>query len=253
MFSEIEKIKEYSYWAFWSILVLILASFSSAKQSERTCENIHIHVDNQMDNFFIEETDVISLMTNGNKKRIKGLNKEALSVKNFEDLIKSNRFVLQSKVSIAHNGDIYIRVKENKPIARVFTENGSFYLDEKGRHLPLSTNYTARVVVINAKEFQDSKTGDYFANEGLNYTNLVNYIEDDNFWKKQVAEIKINRKGKVNLYSNVGREKVVFGNPIDIETKFQKLGIYFKKILPSVGWNKYKIVNLEFSDQIVCE
>lgn len=253
MHKDLNKIMQNGYWIFWGILVFVLFSFSNSKQKDRTCESIHIHVDNQIDNFFIEEVDVLSLMTNGNRQIIKGLSKEAIDLAHFEELTKSNKFILTSEVSIAHNGDIYVKIKENKPIARIFTSKESFYIDERGTRLPLSQNYTARVIVVNATQFEPAQQISFFEEEGIIYTQLVNEIEQNIFCKKQLAEMKISKIGRLTLRGHIGNEQVILGKPDDFEQKLQKLEIYYKKILPSVGWNKYKLVNLEFNKQIVCE
>ena len=51
----------------------------------------------------------------------------------------------------------------------------------------------------------------------------------------------------------VGKQKIEFGNPENVENKFFRLSVLVKKVLPSVGWNKYERVSLKYKDQIVCE
>jgi cell division protein FtsQ len=46
---------------------------------------------------------------------------------------------------------------------------------------------------------------------------------------------------------------VQFGKPEDFESKFTKLMIFYKEILPQRGWTRYERVNLEYDGQIVAE
>ncbi len=254
MLDKWNKIKKHLYWIIWIGFFLVLVSFASRKQKQRICGDVHIQIENQLENYFVEKKDVKRLMTNGNSIRLRGLNKEAIDLKELEGKIKQNKFVLKTVVSQALNGDIFVQVKENKPIGRLFVKNKSYYVDKNGEDLPLSINYTARVIVMRANAFRDADTVGFFAKkEGKPYVDLMNYISGNSFWKKQISEIEIDKKGRIILWPLVGKQEIRFGHPEDIEVKFQKLDVFFKKILPHVGWNKYKIVNLEFNNQIVCE
>jgi cell division protein FtsQ len=73
------------------------------------------------------------------------------------------------------------------------------------------------------------------------------------FWSAQVAQIDINGKGRAVLFPQVGDETIEFGKPEDLETKFRKLKIFYKEILPRVGWNKYDRINVEYEGQVVAE
>jgi cell division protein FtsQ len=83
--------------------------------------------------------------------------------------------------------------------------------------------------------------------------NLIKTLREDEFWSAQIAQIDIDSKGKITLLPQVGDVKVEFGKPVDEKTKLKKLMIFYKEILPRVGWNKYKRVNLEFDGQLVAE
>ncbi len=36
------------------------------------------------------------------------------------------------------------------------------------------------------------------------------------------------------------------------EAKLNKLKHFYTKGLPNIGWNKYKVLNVEYEDQVVC-
>lgn len=236
------------------VITLTLISFSTKKQKERKCDKISIKVDKQYQKYFIDEEDVLSIMTEDRKKIIKGLSKQAINVKYLETLIKENKFVKDAKVSIDHVGNIDVSVTQNTPTARIFAGKRSFYIDQNGTELPLSTKYAARVPVVVSKYDNVDKKIDFFASkEGESYLFLLNYIRKDEFWSKQISEVDIDVKGELNFLMQVGKQKIEFGNPVNIDNKFFRLNVLVKKVLPSVGWNKYERVSLKYKDQIVCE
>ena len=65
--------------------------------------------------------------------------------------------------------------------------------------------------------------------------------------------MQIDVKGKVIFMPQVGTQIIEFGKPDEVEQKFKKLLVVHKKVLPAMGWDRYKRVNLEFHDQIICE
>ena len=68
-----------------------------------------------------------------------------------------------------------------------------------------------------------------------------------------MAQMDINAKGKITMFTQIGDERIEFGMPDNEEVKLRKLKIFYKDILPKTGWNKYKKVNLEYEGQIVAE
>lgn len=82
---------------------------------------------------------------------------------------------------------------------------------------------------------------------------MLEMIREDEFWKAQITELDLDGKASVTLFPLVGNEKIEFGKPDNLEVKFKKLKIFYKEILPRVGWNKYHRVNLEYEGQIVAE
>ena len=88
---------------------------------------------------------------------------------------------------------------------------------------------------------------------GEPYFELINFINNDDFWKAQIAEIEIDASGEIVLWPQVTKQKIEFGAPDNIENKFKRLMVFYQEILPRNGWNSYTRVNLKYENQIVCE
>jgi len=89
--------------------------------------------------------------------------------------------------------------------------------------------------------------------EGKQLIALINAIREDEFWHAQIAQLDMDSKARITMYSQVGDERIEFGRPDNPEVKFKKLRVFYKEILPRMGWNKYDRVNLEYEGQIVAE
>ncbi len=250
------KIKAWVKVAVILALLLSLFGFSNRKQADMRVPKSDVYVAQAYDNYFIDEKDVVALMTlNGDEV----LNEQAikkLSFKELENRIKQNLFVDDAEVYRDVKGVLYVRVQQRKPLARIARAGVTdFYLDEKGNIFPMSDKFTARVIIVNgayvntllSKGFKKDKTT-------KPYLDFIKKVESDPFLSAQIHQLGIDALGRINMYQQVGGQVIEFGYPDDkMEEKFEKLKIFYERILPVKGWNAYTKVNLNFDKQIVCE
>jgi len=89
--------------------------------------------------------------------------------------------------------------------------------------------------------------------EGQQLMQTIQLINENSFWRAQVAQLDIDNDGKVTIYPQVTGQRIEFGRLEDVEIKFEKLMIFYKEILPQRGWTKYHRVNLEYAGQVIAE
>jgi cell division protein FtsQ len=130
--------------------------------------------------------------------------------------------------------------------------------------MPLSDKYTARVLVANgfvyspystyvmhdfSKKLPDSIAKKTLIDEVFKYATFIN---NHPFWKAQIEQLHVNKDMDIELIPRVGNHTIVFGNADNIESKFEKLIVFYNKGLSNTGWNEYSVINLKFKDQVVC-
>jgi cell division protein FtsQ len=133
--------------------------------------------------------------------------------------------------------------------------NVNFYIDENGFKIPMSDNYTARVLVANGLiEEGFSGTVDTLSSQlARDIYKAAKFIQKDTLWNDQVEQLFVNLKGDIELVPRVGDHKIILGTADSLETKFRNLLVFYKKAIPKVGWDAYKSINLKYANQIVCE
>ncbi len=239
------------------IVVLIFGSigFVERQYNQRICTAIIVDINNQFENYFINEADVIDLITDGGSQRIVGESFDELKLKEIESELLKMKFIRKAEVYKDLEGNLMISIDQSRPIARMMGRKMSDrYISSKGEVLPLSKRYTARVILIDGAFANDTKLYNLNDTEtGSQLLELLRFIEKEKFWKAQIAQMNIDKKGNIKMYTQVSKQVIEFGKPIDIEEKFKKLKIFYKKILPAKGWNSYEKVSVKFKDQIVCE
>ncbi len=249
------KIWHYGRVAMLIIILTALIGFVEKKQGKRLCKAIEVNIDNQYQNYFINESDVIEIITDRGGRKVVGKPFGELNLKEMELALKEDKFVEDAEVYKDLNGNLIISIEQSRPIARLMSKKMSGrYISEKGDVLPLSKRFTPRVVLIDGA-FADNTTlyHLYETELGRQVMDLLKFIKRDKFWRAQIAQMRIDKKGNIKMYTQVSKQVVDFGKPEDIEEKFRKLKIFYKKILPAKGWNSYNSVSVKFKNQIICE
>ena len=250
-----DKIWSFSKTALLAILLFGSIGFVEKQYNERICTAIKVNIENQFENYFINESDVIDLITNRGELRIVGESLEDLNLQNIENELLKTKFIWEAEVYKDLEGNLMITIDQSRPIARMMSRKmADRYISNQGEVLPLSKRYTARVILIDGAFADNAKL--YNLNEtetGRQLMELLHFIEKDKFWKAQIAQMNIDKKGNIKMYTQVSKQIVEFGKPIDIQGKFRKLKVFYKDILPTQGWNSYERVSVKFKNQIVCE
>lgn len=235
--------------------VCSLIAFSERHQGSWICHNVVIELDNENENHFIDETDVLRLVNAGQATLI-GTTIDRINLKQLEEKIKYDRHVLDAELFGDLKGNLIARVKLRRPIARIVRDDApDAYIAEDGTIMSVSEKYTSRVVLISGpytQKFVDAGNM-YDLEEGKQLMEMMEFINDDRFWRSQVAQMDVDRSGDITIYPQITGQRVEFGKPENVESKFRKLMIFYKEILPTRGWTKYSRVSLKFEGQIVAE
>ena len=172
-----------------------------------------------------------------------------------EEKIKSNKFIKDIEIYNNLNNVVNININQFKPYARLINNIGDdYYIDKNGEIFPVSNKYSERVLLIffkNHKSIDKEKNINFFQN-GNKIFKLINYINSNDFYKKQITQINVLKDGEIIMIPQITKQKIYFGNTDNMEIKFKKLELFYKNILPTKGWNYYESVNLKFKNQIVC-
>lgn len=236
-------------WVACVIIFITAIGFAARKDLHMNSMEVEIASAEGLD--FIDEEEVIELMRGEENELSLPVSKWDMS--EMERRVEANPFVLDAQVYRDVKGNVLVKVDQRKPVARMYHEKvKDKYIDANGNLLPTAARFTARVPLIEITGLSWDKN----LNEteyGKDLLALLNFIEKDEFWRAQIAHVYVDSKGNIEMIPQVTKQKIEFGMPEDIEKKFDKLMLFYKKILPVKGWNTYTTVNLKFKDQIICE
>ncbi len=221
-------------------MVVLLYAFASVKNDARKTSKPNISFIGENNLFITHET--VSKLLIQNQEGVKNKAKETLDLNTLENALNSNPMIKSAEVYVAVNGTLNAEIEQKRPIARVST-NASYYIDDEGDYMPLSSNYTARVPLV---------TGYVEKNNLKNVFKVAQKVEMDNFLKQHVVEIHQNTNGALALRLRKCKFIVNLGSLHFLDKKINNLKAFYKKSLKEKTLDKYSKVNLQFENQVVC-
>lgn len=221
-------------------VVVFLYAFASSRNAVRKVSqpNIQFVGDN---NLFITYETVSKLLIQ-NYGDVKNMPKETLDLNVLERALNSNPMIKSAEVYVTVNGTLTAEIEQKKPIARVCT-SASYYIDDEGFYMPLSSNYSSRVPLV---------TGFVKKNNLKNVFTVASKIESDDFLKKNVVEIHQDQDQMIYLKLRQCQFLVQLGNVSFLDKKINNLKAFYQKSLKEKTLDNYSKVNLQFDNQVVC-
>lgn len=225
---------------FLSVAIIGLYGFADHRSKEKRVGDLSIKFlgDN---NLYLTEASVNKLLIQ-NYGSVKNRAKEELVLNTIEDIILSNDMVKNAQVYLTVNGELISKIVQRKPIGRV-EGISKFYLDDLGRRMPLSKHHSARVPIITGKITGKSLEDAY---------TILNYINEDDFLRKNVIGIHVEEEGKYQLKFRLENFVVNLGGVENLNEKFKNFMAFYAKAAKDKSLEKYAIVSLEFNNQVVC-
>jgi cell division protein FtsQ len=231
-------------------LTLLVAAINY--RDSKKCQGINIEISGVNNNYFIDKNDISTLLEKKFGKKLQGQLIKNFDLTAMENELKKDIWVNKSELYFDNNGILNIKVEEKEPVARVFSSDGnSFYVDSLNNILPLNIKHAAILPVFT--NFPTSLR--VLAKADSNLLNDVKhigiYIKNDPFLFSMIDQIDINTDREFEFIPKLGNFLIQFGNAADMTNKFEKLKLFYKKIIPLKGLGVYNKVNLSYRNQIV--
>lgn len=232
-------------WNYFKVLTLLvvvtgLYAFSNKRSGLKNVTKINVEFVGDH-SLYVTESMVNKLLIQ-NFGSLDNVPKEKLVLNKIEKIIEANEMVKEAQVYLSINGDLEAKIEQRNPIGRIEGKE-KFYLDDEGKRMPFSINHSARVPII---------TGEVTGKSLEDIYEILKYINDDQFLRKNVIGIHIEEGNKYQLRFRMEQFVVHLGNIEGLEEKFNNFKAFYTKADKDKTLNKYNIVSLEFNNQVVC-
>ncbi len=219
-------------------LIGFLFSFTNKRNEKRKVSKIDVKfVDETRPFITIESVDKLLIQS---EAKLTDIGRETLDLREMEERLRENPMIRDAQVYLTIDGVLGAKIIQRNPIGRV-ASSPDYYIDDEGKTMPLSEVYSARVPIITG-------TSD---SEFTETTFLLNKINNDEFMKNTVVGLVRKQNGEIELELRKIDLKIVFGQPVDIEKKFQNFKAFYKKTKQDSTLEGYHKVNLKFGNQVI--
>ena len=178
-----------------------------------------------------------------NDATVKNQAKSVIDLHKLESRVLSHPMVESAAVFLTVDGSLKANIRQRTPIARVLSNNESYYIDRQAKRMPLSANHSERVMIvsgnINEEDFEKIHL-------------LVTTILNDEFLKKQFVGIEKMPNNEYMLETRVGEHVVNIGKIENLKEKFKNLSSFYNKTMADSTIAMYSLINLKYNKQVVC-
>ena len=235
-----KKVLQILKWGMLLSLMVVVLSFTNQKQNKQMVFLNQINIEVSEDEFMTEQIALKYIEQHN-------FSFDSVALSNFylnelEIAFLQHPAIKNAQVYSNQEGVININLQQRKAVVRIKTDNTDYYLDEQGMKMPLSSEYTPRVLVVTG-EVNESNHSSIFS--------FVERINKEKFWKSQITQLHFNNN-EVIIIPRVGSQKIHFGTLTDVNKKLGNLYQFYKQAMPVKGWQTYSEISLAYNNQIVC-
>ena len=231
--------------------LVVLMSFIEIKKAELICKDVKVYIPGNQ--YFIDKEEIDNILQIKNHQLI-GHSLESINIQALESKLKANPFIESAKVYSDMDGIIWVEITQRQPILRIMNQaDQDFYVDQHGLKIPLSDNFTARVLAANGfiDEPFSGKIDTLHTELAREIFATADYIRKDSLWDAQIGQIYVDQDHEIELIPRVGNQRILLGNADSLDAKFRNLLAFYKKALPQVGWDAYKTINIKYANQVI--
>jgi len=241
-----------------------LLGFAVDQNRKLPCSMVSVTIDYRCGHQFIKPEQVKAKVLNV-AGELEGKPIPNGKLRQIESVVSGIPYIQKTSVFRYIDGGLSIKISQRQPVLRVVNAHGqSFYIDREGYMMPLSQDYTARVLVATGHmhagyspltNLAEKKSADEISSNEMRLRDLYQlalFIENDPFWNAFIDHIFVTANGQFELTPKNGAHVVEFGDIDQMELKFRKLMIFYLNGLTRTGWNHYRRINVKYSNQVIC-
>ncbi len=241
----------------FALALVLLAGYGYMQYRNQKVNKVVVHIQRSGSAGFLNKEKIMSIIRKQDK--VTGRLIKSVNTIRIKGNIAKNPYVKAVDVYLNLSGDVMVNITERTPVLRIYNlKNNSCYVDTEGNLFPLSKYFAPRVLPANGYIKAKLITGKNIHAKLYKNTSLpglyllAKKIEANGFLKASISQLFVNSKGNIDMAPELGRFIFHLGDSSDMEIKLENLEAFSKKVLARGGWSKYRSINLQYTNQIVC-
>ena len=176
---------------------------------------------------------------------------ELVDMRAIEQFLLTSPYVREARVFLGANGVLNLSIRQRMPLMRVVDNAGKhWYIDADTVRMPVSRNFTARVPLVNGNF---PSTNDVKSWPVSTLFEIASMLQENEFMGSLIDQIYMESKENVWLVPRIGPSKILISTSADLEDQAERITKFYKKALPSIGWDTYSYIDTRFAGQVVAK
>ncbi|MGE5349381.1 MAG: cell division protein FtsQ/DivIB [Actinomycetota bacterium] len=234
--------------------------FISRMTADAVCGGVVITIADSSKHRFVTEEDIMNALRSTGI-RVTGQKISDIPLAKLEEKVRAFTELKVAEVYVSEDRKLHVYGDQREPVMRVVASyGGDFFIDREGVIMRRHNLYTPNLhilevdMVFNAEQMNGASIYDSEKTENLAKAfELVNYIRGSSFWNEMIDQLSMSRDGRVTLVPRVGNHTVRLGKVENYEEKLRNLQVFYRQAMPAAGWDRYRVVNIEYKGQVVCQ
>ncbi|MDR2127282.1 MAG: hypothetical protein LBP63_10710 [Prevotellaceae bacterium] len=239
-----------------AITVYLLLAFVFVGNREQTllCKNINITIYDYDKFAFVDEDIVKSMLKN---KKIINVPLDKINTYEIKQILSKNHAIKSLNVFTTIDANLNIEIEQRHPVIRIQCENMTCYIDDTGYIFPFSPKPSLKIPVVTGIIPSPVRNGfaGYIPKDRKFLNHLYEFaafLQINTFWNDMIEQINVTN-GKIEIIPQISGHLVILGSLNNFRSKLNKLQKFYQYAMPAIGWDKYKIINTEYKNQIICK
>ena len=246
------------------VACMILWSFtlrmSRSALRTRTCQGkgtLDVIVTDSLQRNFVGREDIEKWL-DSEYRAYAGLPLDSVDLTRIESIVTGHSAVKHCEAWLTDDGILHVEISQREPLVRFDDGAGGFYADAEGFIFPLQERGSVPVPVVDGKlPFRVPKgykgtLTDISHKEWMDRILHLVAAMKGTVWERDIKRITASADGDLVLFPLEGKERFLFGQPVNVEEKLNLMGRYYDTVAPSKEPGYYSTVDLRYGGQLVC-
>lgn len=227
-------------------LILYMAvalGFTSRLADMRQCRGLQLRLIDEKEIGFVKPDELIKDLAPFSSMA-EGHPLNSFPLDSLERVLAASDKIESVEAVVLTNDSVCVTVRPLVPVARIFDEDVSYYINRDGKTISAEARYHMDVPVISGK----------FRSKSINPTDLlplVDYISGHPEWRELISMIEVKDLDNIYLIPDIRGQVIKLGSVEALSDKFNRISRFYRRVLPYKGWNYYDTISVKWSGQVV--
>ena len=228
------------------LVVLLIALIVAANiwKNQSPVQSLRVDIDYCGVDTLVRPAQVEQLVRDG-MPGLASLKIKEVDLKRVATLAAKSPWLKQCEASTSIGGTVVVHAVQRRPIVRVCSRQGEYYLDDSCHNVPISKVSSCDVIVASGNiPAKGARLKQVWT--------LAKYLDTHADLAPLFDQIYLDGKGDLYLTPKLGNHVVQIGNSEELDSKFHNLMELYDKGLSQAGWETYSQVSVKYHKQVVC-